>query len=167
MTTVRLVSSHRKIYRKRPKCGTGNPCHGVYENTTVVTTQGNIFCIVPSEEELMEQLKSVGGYNKHYVAVTEEEAKNFENILPWDGAATTQTLHQHGNHPVFRSRRYRSKKKSHPKAFLLKEDEDNLVDQKRHLSLKKIGLASARYRAVCSLYQLKNALMTKNSRFGF
>lgn len=98
----------------------GNPCHEIYENTTISTPHGKILCVVPSEDELAEQLKSVGGYNKHYVARTQKEVdENFQNLLPWDGAATTLKQVHHG-HPSVRPMQRPNKKRPKTKRSLSK-----------------------------------------------
>lgn len=59
-----------------------HPCSGSLTNGTIPTGDSLILCMVPTEEELREQLKDVGGLNKHYAAVTKEEAEKFVNLLP-------------------------------------------------------------------------------------
>lgn len=59
-----------------------HPCKGSMTNGTIPTGTSMILCMVPTEEELREQLKDVGGLNKHYAAVTREEADKFQNLLP-------------------------------------------------------------------------------------
>lgn len=61
-----------------------HPCFNTRVNKTVITSNGEkVLCLVPSEAELVKYLyKESGGFNKHYVAVTEEEAEeNFEDPL--------------------------------------------------------------------------------------
>ena len=47
----------------------------------MATAEGEkILCLVPSNADLLKNLKQSGGFNNHYVAVTEKEAEeNFEN----------------------------------------------------------------------------------------
>ncbi|XP_022797019.1 uncharacterized protein LOC111335392 [Stylophora pistillata] len=59
-----------------------HPCNGPISNNSNSGGKKIILCMVPTEEELREQLKSTGGLNKHYAAVTEREAENFTNLLP-------------------------------------------------------------------------------------
>ena len=61
---------------------THHPCDGSVNNGTIPTGKYLILCIVPTEEELREQLKDIGGLNRHYAAVTKKEADNFTNLLP-------------------------------------------------------------------------------------
>lgn len=60
-----------------------HPCANTKVNQTIITPEGDkVLCLVPSENELMEDLKAIGGFNRHYVAVNEEQAaKDFENPL--------------------------------------------------------------------------------------
>lgn len=59
-----------------------HPCKGSMTNGTIPTGDSLILCMVPTEEELKEQLKDVGGLNKHYAAITKEEADKFVSLLP-------------------------------------------------------------------------------------
>lgn len=59
-----------------------NRCHPCTGSGTIPTSNGLILCVVPTEKELVKQLKDIGGLNKHYAAVTKEEADKFENLLP-------------------------------------------------------------------------------------
>lgn len=58
-----------------------HPCFNTTVNKTVTTPQGQkILCLVPTEDDLIKIIKESGGFNKHYVAVTAEEAEeDFEN----------------------------------------------------------------------------------------
>lgn len=115
MSHAYSTDSEDRSNRNEDQGTSKNPCKEVWENMTVSTPEGLVFCMVPSDEELTVQLKNVGGYNKHYVAVTPEEAVNFEPILPgWDGAATTKPTKPSSTrrcrryrkrHPSFRKRR--------------------------------------------------------------
>lgn len=60
-----------------------HPCFNTTVNHTVTTPEGEkVLCLVPSEKELMKDLEAFGGFNRHYVAVTMEQAgKDFENPL--------------------------------------------------------------------------------------
>ena len=58
------------------------PCKDKVSNGTVETPEGTIYCEVPSREQLLSQLKEIGGANPNYVATTKEEADNFPNLLP-------------------------------------------------------------------------------------
>lgn len=60
-----------------------HPCAKTKVNQTVITSQGDkVLCLVPSENELKEELQAVGGFNRHYVAVSlEQAALDFENPL--------------------------------------------------------------------------------------
>ncbi|XP_032220683.2 uncharacterized protein LOC116603499 [Nematostella vectensis] len=90
-----------------------HPCYETWENVTVPTPNGLVFCSVPSDHQLEEKLKTVGGYNRHYVAITEAEAQNFENLLtPKPTPTPAPNTHRTG-HPVFRRRPwYNGKKRS-------------------------------------------------------
>ena len=70
-----------------------HPCNNTKVNKTVISPQGEeILCLVPTEEELLKNIKESGGFNKHYVAVTAKEAEeNFED--PFNPIALSQ------NHP--------------------------------------------------------------------
>ena len=59
-----------------------HPCKASITNGTVPTGNSLTLCMVPTEEELREQLKNIGGLNKHYAAVTKAEADKFVNLLP-------------------------------------------------------------------------------------
>ncbi len=59
-----------------------HPCKGSMTNGTILAGTSLILCMVPTEEELKEQLKDIGGLNKHYAAVTKEEADKFASLLP-------------------------------------------------------------------------------------
>ena len=63
-----------------------HPCQGAVENITVPTENGLVLCMVPTDKDLIRKLKDIGSFNKHYVAVTEEEANDFENLLPTESA---------------------------------------------------------------------------------
>jgi len=60
-----------------------HPCANTTVNQTVITPQGDkVLCLVPSENELNEKLQAIGGFNRHYVAVSSEQATlDFENPL--------------------------------------------------------------------------------------
>ena len=60
-----------------------HPCANTTVNQTVITPQGDkVLCLVPTESELKETLQAVGGFNRHYVAVSlEQAALDFENPL--------------------------------------------------------------------------------------
>ena len=60
-----------------------HPCANTKVNQTVITPQGDkVLCLVPSENELEEELQAIGGFNRHYVAVSlEQAALDFENPL--------------------------------------------------------------------------------------
>ena len=60
-----------------------HPCANTTVNQTVITPQGDkVLCLVPSENELKEELQALGGFNRHYVAVSlEQAALDFENPL--------------------------------------------------------------------------------------
>lgn len=60
-----------------------HPCANTTVNHTVITPQGDkVLCLVPSENELQEELQALGGFNRHYVAVSlEQAALDFENPL--------------------------------------------------------------------------------------
>lgn len=60
-----------------------HPCANTKINQTVITPQGDkVLCLVPSEDELKEELQAIGGFNRHYVAVSlEQAALDFENPL--------------------------------------------------------------------------------------
>lgn len=60
-----------------------HPCANTKVNQTVITPQGDkVLCLVPSEDELKEELQAIGGFNRHYVAVSlEQAALDFENPL--------------------------------------------------------------------------------------
>lgn len=60
-----------------------HPCANTKVNQTVITPQGDkVLCLVPSEGELKEELQAIGGFNRHYVAVSlEQAALDFENPL--------------------------------------------------------------------------------------
>ena len=60
-----------------------HPCANTTVNQTVITPQGGkVLCLVPSENELKEELQALGGFNRHYVAVSlEQAALDFENPL--------------------------------------------------------------------------------------
>ena len=60
-----------------------HPCANTTVNQTVITPQGDkVLCLVPSENELKEKLQALGGFNRHYVAVSlEQAALDFENPL--------------------------------------------------------------------------------------
>lgn len=64
-----------------------HPCFNTTVNHTVTTPEGKeVLCLVPTEKELMKDLEAIGGFNRHYVAVTMEQAwKDFEN--PFDPIA--------------------------------------------------------------------------------
>lgn len=58
-------------------------CIGTESNKTIMTQNGKAVCLVPTTERLIKQLKKDGGYNRHYVAVTMEDAEaDFVNLLP-------------------------------------------------------------------------------------
>ena len=59
-----------------------HPCKASITNSTVPTGKSLTLCMVPTEEELREQLKKIGGLNRYYAAVTKEEAERFVNLLP-------------------------------------------------------------------------------------
>lgn len=131
-----MTMSHASLTSSEDEGTTDTPCKEVWENTTVSTPEGLVLCIVPSDEELTQQLKSIGGYNKHYVAVTPEEAVNFEPILPgWDGAATTRPTQPSSNrrcrryrrgHPSFRKRRRHWKRSSGLEKLGWEDDNDEM-----------------------------------------
>ena len=73
---TRVVLSH-SAHEKRH-----HPCKASITNSTVLTGNRITLCMVPTEEELREQLKTIGGLNKHYAAVTKEEADKFVTLLP-------------------------------------------------------------------------------------
>ncbi|XP_048585381.1 uncharacterized protein LOC5519761 [Nematostella vectensis] len=67
-----------------------HPCAKVARSGGVFGWRGNrVRCIFPAKEELRKQLIELGGYNKHYMAVTLKEAEeNFVNLMdenkrPW------------------------------------------------------------------------------------
>ncbi|EDO46867.1 predicted protein [Nematostella vectensis] len=66
-----------------PQPAPKHPCANSNKTHTVVTPDGKkIQCIVPDEKELVKKLEGIGGYNRHYVAVTLEEAEeNFDDLL--------------------------------------------------------------------------------------
>ena len=66
-------SDHEKRY---------HPCKASIRNNTVPTGKSIILCMVPTEEELREQLKKIGGLNRYYAAVTKKEADKFVSLLP-------------------------------------------------------------------------------------
>lgn len=59
-----------------------HPCKASVTNITVPTGNSVTLCMVPTEEELREQLKKIGGLNRYYAAVTKEEADEFVSLLP-------------------------------------------------------------------------------------
>lgn len=60
-----------------PQLSKAHPCYNITANKTATSPGGEkILCLVPSEEELLESLKKIGGFNQHYVATTAEEVKN-------------------------------------------------------------------------------------------
>ena len=73
---TRVVLSH-SYHEKRH-----HPCKASITNRTVPTGNSITLCMVPTEEELREQLKNVGGLNRYYAAVTKEEADKFVSLLP-------------------------------------------------------------------------------------
>lgn len=86
-----LLKASRRHNHHRCKPGPGpspspikdpKPCKNKVSNGTVVTPEGTIHCEVPTREQLLNQLKEIGGANRYYVAITEEEADNFPNLLP-------------------------------------------------------------------------------------
>ena len=76
MKNLTSAKRHSKVFR--PKA---HPCFNTTVNKTVTISNGKkVLCLVPSETELLKNLKESGGFNKHYVAVTEKEAEdNFED----------------------------------------------------------------------------------------
>jgi hypothetical protein len=69
-----------------------HPCDGVVNDTVIHTLNGDIVCLLPTEEKLKQELDTVGGYNRHYVSNTLEEAKvNFKNLFETYGENYTNT----------------------------------------------------------------------------
>ena len=66
--------------RLRGRCAP-HPCTQVLTTQTINTPEGRVICIVPSEQELMEQLKEEGTYNGRYMAANEEQASAFPSLL--------------------------------------------------------------------------------------
>ncbi|KAK3750971.1 hypothetical protein QZH41_000727 [Actinostola sp. cb2023] len=95
------------------KCGS-QVCNGTVHNKTVDIGCGKqIVCLVPTEKDLINQLNSIGGYNHHYVALSEEEAEeNFDNFLklrPFPGKGKKIGHHRKGHphyKPYHNDRRY-------------------------------------------------------------
>lgn len=55
-----------------------HPCFNTTENHTVITPEGEkVLCLVPSEDDLMRDLEAIGGFNRHYVAVTKEDIEKY------------------------------------------------------------------------------------------
>lgn len=73
---TRVVLSHSGHGKRH------HPCKTSITNSTLPTGNSISLCMVPTVEELKEQLKNIGGLNKHYAAVTKEEADKFVNLLP-------------------------------------------------------------------------------------
>ncbi|XP_032237638.1 uncharacterized protein LOC5512281 isoform X2 [Nematostella vectensis] len=72
-----------------------HPCASTVKNHTVTTKDGKkIQCVVPDEKTLLNKLERIGGYNRHYVAVTLEEAEKYFDDLVNGGAITDQTLEE-------------------------------------------------------------------------
>ena len=96
-----------------------HPCANTKVNHTVITPEGEkVLCLVPSEDELMEDLKTIGGFNRRYVAVNKEQAaKNFEN--PLDPIASNPKPIEWSN--IVSGKRRRS----------IDENDDNFGDEER------------------------------------
>ena len=71
-----------RVVQYRGDQAISRPCNESISNDSNLGGKKLILCMVPTEEELREQLKSIGGLNKYYAAVTEREAENFTNLLP-------------------------------------------------------------------------------------
>lgn len=90
---VYSLPNKRDDFGKEPDLPESHPCQNTTVNKTVITPGGEkVLCLVPSEDDLLETLKASGGFNKHYVAISAEEAEaNFED--PFHPIALSQ------NHP--------------------------------------------------------------------
>lgn len=74
------------------KRGEVHPCDNVENNTVVHTPTGDVVCRLPSNEKLKQKLDIVGGYNRHYVSSSVDEAKvNFKNLFEGYGQRYTNT----------------------------------------------------------------------------
>lgn len=84
-----------------------HPCFNTTVNHTVTTPEGEkVLCLVPSEDDLMKKIEGIGGYNRHYSAVTEEEvAEFFENpFKPIDSNKSEAILEWSSNYTGKRRR---------------------------------------------------------------
>ena len=74
---TRVVRSHNDHEKRHHPCKAS-----ITKNITVPTGNSVTLCMVPTEDELREQLKKIGGLNRYYAAVTKEEVDKFESLLP-------------------------------------------------------------------------------------
>uniref|UniRef100_A0A6P8H1T9 Uncharacterized skeletal organic matrix protein 8-like n=1 Tax=Actinia tenebrosa TaxID=6105 RepID=A0A6P8H1T9_ACTTE len=74
------------------KRGGVHPCDNVKNNTVVHTLSGDVVCRLPSKEKLKQKLDIIGGYNRHYVSSTLDEARvHFKNLFEGYGEKFTNT----------------------------------------------------------------------------
>ena len=87
-----------------------HPC--IAGNGTVLTNNGLILCLDPTEKELKMQLRAIGGLNRYYVAAQQQESKQFPIIWSYlsSGASHRKKIVSHNVKPKSRNSKTASRK---------------------------------------------------------
>ena len=120
---TRVVLSHSDHGKRH------HPCKASITNRTVPSGNSLTLCMVPTEEELREKLKKIGGLNRYYAAVTKEEAEKFVTLLP--STRPTSPRQKAMPFPIIWSHLSSAVSRNRRAALLRTDQENNIVSSKK------------------------------------